>query len=115
MIAIAESKKLEMRQKINELRKMFKDLTVKNDQLVPRLRLSKSVNINLIFISFKFFVFYFMCVKFQWSFLLKEFMLEESIKQQVLNQINEKISLTYRELAWNKEKCRISLEKLKSK
>lgn len=46
---------------------------------------------------------------------LKEFLLEESIKQQVLNQINEKISLTYRELAWNKEKCRISLEKLKSK
>ena len=50
MIAIAESKKLEMRQKINELRKMFKDLTVKNDQLVPRLRLSKSVNIHLIFV-----------------------------------------------------------------
>ena len=46
MIAIAESKKLEMRQKINELRKTFKDLTVKNDQLVPRLRLSKSVNIS---------------------------------------------------------------------
>ena len=42
-------------------------------------------------------------------------MLEESIKNQVLNQINEKISLTWKELAWNKEKCRISLEKLKSK
>jgi hypothetical protein len=42
-------------------------------------------------------------------------MLEESIKQQVLNQMSEKINLTYRELAWQSEKCRISLEKLQSR
>jgi hypothetical protein len=47
MIATAESKKQEMRLKINQLRKTFKDLTVKNDQLVPRLRLDRNV------ISFK--------------------------------------------------------------
>lgn len=45
MIAIAEAKKQDMRQKISELRKMFKDLTVRNEQLVPRCRLSKNVNL----------------------------------------------------------------------
>jgi hypothetical protein len=44
MIAVAETKKQEMRQKITELRKMFRELLVKNDQLVPRLKLSKNVN-----------------------------------------------------------------------
>ena len=43
MIATAESKKQEMRLKINQLRKTFKDLTVKNDQLGPRLRLDRNV------------------------------------------------------------------------
>jgi len=43
MIAVAEAKKQEMRQKISELRKMFRELLVKNDQLVPRLKLSKNV------------------------------------------------------------------------
>lgn len=43
MVAIAESKKQEMRLKINQLRKMFKDLATKNDQLVPRLKLNKDV------------------------------------------------------------------------
>ncbi|CAF0711556.1 unnamed protein product [Brachionus calyciflorus] len=85
MISIAEAKKAEMRQKINGLRKMFKDLSTKNDQLVPRLKLNKD-----------------------------EFLLEESIKQQVVNQINEKIDITYRELAWNSEKCRLMLEKVQS-
>lgn len=42
-------------------------------------------------------------------------MLEESIKQQVLNQINDKINLTYKELAWNAEKNSLLLEKVKSK
>ena len=44
MIAAAEAKKLEMKQKIQQLRKTFKELTVKNDQLVPRLRLGKNVS-----------------------------------------------------------------------
>ena len=44
MIVVAETKKQEMRQKITELRKMFRELLVKNDQLVPRLKLSKNVN-----------------------------------------------------------------------
>ena len=43
MIAVAEAKKLEMRQKIQQLRKTFKDLIVKNDQLVPRLKIDKNV------------------------------------------------------------------------
>lgn len=86
MIAVAESKKQDMRQKINQLRKNFKDLLVKNDQLVPRLKLGKN-----------------------------EFLLEESIKEQVLEQINDKINLTWKELAWQSEKCRLLLDKLQSK
>jgi hypothetical protein len=42
-------------------------------------------------------------------------MLEESVKKQVVNQIDEKIKDTYRELAWYAEKCRLLLEKLKSR
>ena len=49
MIAIAESKKQEMRQKITELRKKFKELLVKNEQLVPRIKLGKDVINNLKF------------------------------------------------------------------
>ena len=42
-------------------------------------------------------------------------MIEDSIKQQVLNQIKDKINLTYKELAWQAEKSSILLEKIKSK
>ncbi len=43
MMANAESKKQDMRQKISQLRKSFKELLNKNDQLVPRLKLNKEV------------------------------------------------------------------------
>jgi hypothetical protein len=45
MVAIAEGKKLEMRQRITELRKSFKELLNKNEQLVPRIKLGKNVRI----------------------------------------------------------------------
>ncbi len=51
MIAIAESKKQEMKLRINEMRKTFKELMVRNEQLVPRIRLKKNV------ITFNFFFF----------------------------------------------------------
>jgi len=86
VVAIAEAKKAQMRIKINDLRKSFKDLTVKNDNLVSRLKLAES-----------------------------EFALEESIKEQVIGQINEKIDITYKELAWNSEKCKVMLDKLHRK
>jgi cilia- and flagella-associated protein 44 len=47
MISISESKKQEMRTKITNLRKLFKDLTIKNEQLVPRLKLNKNVCVIL--------------------------------------------------------------------
>ena len=47
MLALAEAKKQDMRDKINELRMSFKDLSVKNEQLVPRLRLDKNVCVHL--------------------------------------------------------------------
>ena len=43
VIAIAETKKQEMRNKIGDLRKSFRDFAIKNDQLVPRLKLGKDV------------------------------------------------------------------------
>ncbi len=46
MISISESKKQEMRTKITNLRKLFKDLTIKNEQLVPRLKLNKNVRVH---------------------------------------------------------------------
>lgn len=42
-LAKAEAQKQEMRDRINELRRAFKELLDKNDQLVPRLRLGKDV------------------------------------------------------------------------
>ena len=86
VLAIAETKKNQMRQKINELRKLFKEMINKNENLVPRLKLETS-----------------------------EFAMEDSIKNQVLGQINEKVDITYKELAWQSEKCRLMLEKLQSK
>ncbi len=47
MLAVAEAKKQDMRNKIGDLRKIYKDLLVKNDQLVPRIKLSKNVSKNL--------------------------------------------------------------------
>jgi hypothetical protein len=46
MMANAESKKQDMRLKVHQLRKSFKDLLGKNDQLVPRLKLNKEVKKN---------------------------------------------------------------------
>lgn len=86
VLAIAEAKKAQMRIKINDLRKSFKEMTTKNDNLVSRLKLAES-----------------------------EFALEESIKEQVIGQINEKVEITHKELAWNSEKCRIMLDKLQRK
>jgi hypothetical protein len=42
-------------------------------------------------------------------------LLEESIKEQVFNQINEKIITTRKELAWQAERCRILHDKIRSK
>ncbi len=49
------------------------------------------------------------------NIILKEFLLEDSVKQQVLAQIQEKINSTYNELAWQSEKCRLMVEKLQFK
>ena len=48
ILAIAEKKKTQMRQKITDLRKTFKGLIGQNDSLVPRLKLNKDVRLNLV-------------------------------------------------------------------
>ena len=57
-MANAEAKKQDMRHKILQLRKSFKELINKNEQLVPRLKLNKEVNsktekFDLILTNFK--------------------------------------------------------------
>jgi len=86
VLAVAETKMAQMRQRITELRKMFKTLVVKNENLVPRLKLDKG-----------------------------QFAIEGSIKDQVVGQINERINATQKELAWQSEKNRLLLEKLQFK
>ncbi len=86
VLAVAETKMAQMRQKITELRKMFKTLTIKNENLIPRLRVDKS-----------------------------QFAIEGSVKDQVIGQINEKIVVTHKELAWQSEKNRLLLEKIQMK
>lgn len=53
-IANAEAKKQDMRDKIGDLRRAFKELLDKNDQLVPRLRLEKNVSCNRISICLEY-------------------------------------------------------------
>ena len=48
ILAIAEKKKTQMRQKITDLRKTFKGLIGQNDSLVPRLKLNKDVRLNFV-------------------------------------------------------------------
>ena len=51
---------------------------------------------------------------FKWE-LFKDFQIEDSIKDHVYQQVQSKVDLTYRELAWQSEKCRLLLDKLKTR
>jgi hypothetical protein len=117
MMSNAEAKKQDMRKKINDLRAKFKELITKNEQLPVHIQMKKDVRITTSPFSC-FLVFHKNCIKYICGLLfnvLKEFVFEASIKNQVLNQINDRIKLTHRELAWYSEKCRLSLDKVKTR
>jgi hypothetical protein len=109
MMSNAEAKKQDMRKKINELRAKYKELTSKNEQLPLQIQMKKDVRNHCFRGNLSVFEMT------ESIFHLKEFVFEESVKNQVLHQINERIKLTHRELAWYSEKCRLSLEKVKSR
>ena len=86
MIAMAEEKKTKVRLTIQELRDQFQTLIEQNDALPAKLRLDR-----------------------------KEFEMDPEIKRQLATQTQKKIAQVHREMAWEEEKHRIGLEKLKQR
>lgn len=53
--------------------------------------------------------------KFHFFYLMKEFEMDREIKQELEKQTQEKIEMVKKELAWESEKLRLSLEKLRKR
>ncbi|XP_052253766.1 cilia- and flagella-associated protein 44-like isoform X2 [Dreissena polymorpha] len=86
MMREAEEKKKEVRRHITKMRRMFKQLLEQNEALPGHLRLHKD-----------------------------EFEMDREIKEELERHKREKIELVRRELAWESEKQRIALEKLRKR
>ncbi|XP_033641081.1 cilia- and flagella-associated protein 44-like isoform X3 [Asterias rubens] len=86
MMRKADEKKMEVRRTIAKFRRQFKKLLEQNQDLPDHLQLER-----------------------------KEFEMDPGIRKELEKQTNDKIELVRRELAWEAEKHRISLEKLKNR
>ncbi|XP_074652110.1 cilia- and flagella-associated protein 44-like isoform X2 [Tubulanus polymorphus] len=86
MMKLADLKKQDVRQTIAQLRHKFKKLLHMNDDLPAHLQLTR-----------------------------QEFEMDPEIKKDLERQTSEKIDIVRKELAWEAEKHRIALEKLKQK
>ncbi|XP_030833850.1 cilia- and flagella-associated protein 44 isoform X2 [Strongylocentrotus purpuratus] len=86
MMKIAEEKKLEARKTIAKLRRQFKKLLERNHELPSHLQLER-----------------------------KEFEMDPGIRRELERQTAEKIDLVRKELAWEADKHRVGLEKLKQR
>ncbi|CAD5123356.1 DgyrCDS11713 [Dimorphilus gyrociliatus] len=86
MMALAEQKKNSVRSIIDTLRDHFRGLIERNDQLPKHLQLDRT-----------------------------EFEMDPEIKKELHKQTEEKISMVHKEMAWEEEKQRIALEKLRKK
>ncbi|KAL5020106.1 hypothetical protein ScPMuIL_002998 [Solemya velum] len=84
MMKEAEEKKRQVRRHITQLRRQFKSILEKNDGLPRHLQLKKD-----------------------------EFELDREIKQELEKQKQDRIEMVRKELAWESEKQRIALEKLR--
>ncbi|KAK3770719.1 hypothetical protein RRG08_037905 [Elysia crispata] len=82
----AEQKKRDVRKKINQMRRQFKTILEQNENMPKHLQLSR-----------------------------QEFEMDREIKQELHQQTAEKVDLVRRELAWDSEKLKISLEKLRKR
>ncbi|CAF0758116.1 unnamed protein product [Rotaria sordida] len=79
----AEGLKSEMRQRVEGLRGKFRRLLIENDQLPADLRIAR-----------------------------QDFILDENIRQNFLAELQDKIDLSVKELAWESERCNVALRKL---
>ncbi|XP_052805423.1 cilia- and flagella-associated protein 44-like isoform X2 [Mya arenaria] len=86
MMRDAEEKKKEVRRHITKMRRMFKQLLEQNESLPTHLRLHKD-----------------------------EFEMDREIKKELERHKADKIDVVRRELAWESEKQRIALEKLRKR
>ncbi|KAK3107710.1 hypothetical protein FSP39_020546 [Pinctada imbricata] len=86
MMKIAEEKKREVRRQIAKLRRQFKNILEQNEGLPHHLQLHKD-----------------------------EFELDREIKGELERQKTERIDVVRKELAWEAEKQRIALEKLRKR
>ncbi|XP_060551905.1 LOW QUALITY PROTEIN: cilia- and flagella-associated protein 44-like [Ruditapes philippinarum] len=86
MMKEAEEKKREVRRHVAKMRRMFKQLLEQNDSLPKHLRLHKD-----------------------------EFEMDREIKLELERHKTEKIDVVRKELAWESEKQRIALEKLRKR
>ncbi|KAH9503836.1 Cilia- and flagella-associated protein 44 [Bulinus truncatus] len=82
----AEYKKKEVRKKINQMRRQFRTIIEQNENLPKHLQLGRM-----------------------------EFEMDREIKQELERQTQEKIEIVRKELAWESEKLRISLDKLRKR
>ncbi len=95
----AETLKNEMRQMIEGLRGKFRRLLTENDHLPLDLKLPRQVKHESCFI--------------QNSLIsIQEFILDENIRQNFQSELQEKVDLSVKELAWESERCNIALRKL---
>ncbi|XP_048254045.1 cilia- and flagella-associated protein 44-like isoform X2 [Haliotis rufescens] len=86
MMKEAEEKKRDVRRSISKLRRQFRGVLEKNESLPKHIQLGKG-----------------------------EFEMDREIKSELEKQTNEKIEVVRRELAWESEKHRIALEKLRKR
>ncbi|XP_052720233.1 cilia- and flagella-associated protein 44-like isoform X2 [Crassostrea angulata] len=86
MMKIADEKKKDVRRQIAKLRRQFKSILEQNEGLPPHLQLRK-----------------------------EEFELDKDIKLELDKQKHDRIDIVRKELAWEAEKQRIALEKLRKR
>ncbi|XP_052060229.1 cilia- and flagella-associated protein 44-like isoform X9 [Mytilus californianus] len=86
MMKLAEEKKREVRRQISKFRRQFKGLLEKNEGLPMNIQLKK-----------------------------EEFEMDREIKEELQKQRDERIEIVRKELAWESEKQRIALEKLRKR
>ncbi|CAG5122902.1 unnamed protein product, partial [Candidula unifasciata] len=82
----AERKKAEVKKKINALRRQFRTIIERNENLPKHLQLSR-----------------------------KEFEIDKEIKQELQQQNEQKKELVRKQLAWESEKLQIALDKIKKR
>lgn len=117
MMKLADEKKKEVRRQIAKLRRQFKNILDQNEGLPVHLQLKKEVRKSQRVIKFnnKFFVLLIFKIDITMYYAEQEFELDREIKLELDKQKTDRIDLVRKELAWEAEKQRIALEKLRKR